>query len=508
MKIAINAAWMQPGKAGGMEWYARNLIQQMGEVDSKNDYLLVTSDLNDEIFSDEMPSHWQRYVHNGHDVSPAWYRKAPAVSSSTSLPRVLRRSGVDVLFCPFMYSLPEETDIPTVITIPDLQHEHLPNMFHPYELGSRVLGYRRSMERAATVLAISEAVRNDILTVYAELDPTKVVATPLGLNDDCRNVDAAEARRLGLATAVRHRLNFPFFYYPANSWPHKNHQQLLTAFKSAIEQGCKTHLVLSGSVEGFQSNFGQMVDELGLKSWVHHVGYVSRSEVFGLYNRAEALVFPSRFEGFGLPILEAMHLGTPVVCSDIAPLREVGGDHATYFDPDDSEAIANALLVSARRENAETTSATSAGHAAKFTYANTAKRTIAALEDAHRQSARDQKALRSDPHCEQIQTFELALRSPIGISFRCRCAAEQPLAEPVSGRSVAASIDGHVLIHQDLPCSGEHQSRGEISGAAEPIPRLRTLAVGAFADGGGPRPDLVIDELVVEDAHYGSIQVI
>src|SRR5215213_8016876 len=122
----------------------------------------------------------------------------------------------------------------------------------------------------------------------------------------------------------------PFLLYPASPWPHKNHARLLEAFTLVRRERPELRLVLTGSGHGV------------LPDGVESVGYVTQDELASLYRRASALVFPSLYEGFGQPPLEAMACGCPVACSDLPPLREVCGDAAVYFDPEDPEAIAAA----------------------------------------------------------------------------------------------------------------------------------------------------------------------
>ncbi len=506
MKVAVNAAWMTPGKAGGMEWYARNLVRELGRMVTDHEFVLVTSERNDHVFA--TPTAWERIVHDGTDVDPVSYRRRP---EGPSLGRKLERRGVDVLLCPFMYSLPEDTDIPTVNTIPDLQHEHLPKLFNPFELGSRLMGYRRSIDRAARVLSISEAVRQDLLATFPGLDPGHVVATPLGLNEDCREVDSAQAHELALATAVAHRLERPFVYYPANAWPHKNHAALLDALAVAVANGADFDLVLSGSSENFAREHGARVQRLGLNDRVRHLGYVSRPEVFGLYHRARALVLPSRFEGFGLPVLEAMQFDTRVACSDIPALREVGGELVDYFDPEDPDAIA-ATLVAVAEAPDDIDHAGYIARLATYTYASTAQTTLTALESVYGQGGPTAPTAVSVPLSDPGvpitvgPRLPIALRSPRRVVLRCHRETPPSLLPRRDTGSVAVAVDGVVVMHRRVPAGGSHRLEVEFTMPLDQ-PEIRTLRVDGFTADGGPAEDLVIDELFVGDAHYGLVRV-
>jgi len=139
----------------------------------------------------------------------------------------------------------------------------------------------------------------------------------------------------------RHGLERPFLYYPAASWPHKNHVALLEALRLLLDRGrFDGDLVLSGLAREGHGEVEQAIARLRLTERVRLLGHVPGGELPALYGSAEALVFPSRFEGFGLPVLEAMACGCPVACSDTTSLPEVAGGAALLFDPGAPEDIA------------------------------------------------------------------------------------------------------------------------------------------------------------------------
>ncbi len=538
MKVAVNVAWMTPGQAGGMEYYARNLVRELG-ADTTHDYLLITSSLNDQVFEAEVSPRWERLLHDGDDLSPNAYRRR-AVPADESIALKLRARQVDLVLCPFMYALPQDPDLPTIVTIPDLQHEHLPELFNPFELGSRLLGYRRSIEHSVRVLAISEAVRTDILDTYPEVPPAKVVATPLGINEDCAAISTAEATHLGRATAVRHRLTKPFLFYPANSWPHKNHLGLLEGFRLALDQGLDIELVLTGSTKDFESRIGSAIASHQLEGRVRHLGYVSRNEILGLYRRSLGLILPSRFEGFGLPVLEAMALGTRVACSDIPALREVGGDAVQYFDPDSPADIATAIQTLAEpaplpdyKDRLE-----------RFTYARTAARTVEVLAEVEAELAAAKVS--GQPHASAasralpvdtspaataplssksqglarqpilleapgIPTAEVHLpvtvRSPNRIVLRCHTTAGAGSTDS-GARSVAIAVNGVVGSHERLGGNGSQELIAPIAHIPFGGPQTASLAVLARNADGTRATDVVIDELFVDDDHYGLVRMV
>jgi glycosyltransferase involved in cell wall biosynthesis len=208
---------------------------------------------------------------------------------------------------------------PTVVTLHDLQHRDLPQLFSRTERAYRAVAYDGAAKRADAVIVISEFVRGRALELLG-LDAARVHVTPLGLDHATLRPGAGERE--------------PFLYYPARPWPHKNHQALFEALPLIRRERPGLRLVLTGG--------GELAR---LPEGVEALGHVPRTRVIELLQRASALVFPSLYEGFGLPPLEAMACGTPVACSNAGALPEVVGDAAQLFDPRDPQAIADATLA-------------------------------------------------------------------------------------------------------------------------------------------------------------------
>jgi glycosyltransferase involved in cell wall biosynthesis len=204
------------------------------------------------------------------------------------------------------------------VTLHDVQHLDLPHLFSRAERAYRAIAYDRAARQADRVVVISEFVRQRAVKRLG-LDPARVAVTPL----------AVDTTRLRPAAVERE----PFVLYPAKPWPHKNHARLFEAFERVRSARPGLRLVLTGGG----------VYPL-LPDGVEALGHVPRGQVVELMQRAAALVFPSLYEGFGLPPLEAMACGCPVACSDAAALPEVTAGAARLFDPSDPQAIADGLL--------------------------------------------------------------------------------------------------------------------------------------------------------------------
>jgi glycosyltransferase involved in cell wall biosynthesis len=237
------------------------------------------------------------------------------------LRKVLQFERLDAVHFPLSVMIPPPgSAVPAAVTVHDLQHELYPRFFSRSELAYRRVLYRRSVRSSRIVIAISEHARETLLTRYG-LDPSRVVAIPLGID------------HLRLRPAEEPEPREPFLLYPANPWPHKNHARLYEAFALARRDRPELRLVLTGTGH----------DPRALPDAVESRGRVPYDELVRLYRTASALVFPSLYEGFGLPPLEAMACGCPVAVSRATSLPEVCGDAAEYFDPLSPEDMARAV---------------------------------------------------------------------------------------------------------------------------------------------------------------------
>jgi glycosyltransferase involved in cell wall biosynthesis len=247
-------------------------------------------------------------------------------------------AGVEVMHFPIQDAF--TTPIPSIYQPHDLQHLHLPELFSAWERARREAIYRTHCERAALVVAMTSWGRRDFIDSYG-LPPEKVTVVPGG--SVLREYPAPARSDLN---RLRSRLSLPdsFLLYPAQTWPHKNHERLLWALARIRDEGGMTiPLVCPGRQTRYFSRIRGLVSGLGLAKTTSFPGFVSSLELRGLYELGTALVFPSRFEGWGLPICEAFDGGLPVASSTATGLPDVVGDAGLLFDPDDVAAIARQL---------------------------------------------------------------------------------------------------------------------------------------------------------------------
>jgi glycosyltransferase involved in cell wall biosynthesis len=264
------------------------------------------------------------------------------VAMGKRLSAQLRSRGVQVVH--FAYQRYFETDLPFVFEPWDLQHRHYPQYFSAAELRLRDSLYREACERASLVVVPTHWGKKDLLAWLA-IDPRKIAV--IG-----RGAGAIERPPSGMPVKTNAGR---YILYPAKFWPHKNHATLFEALNILRRQGHDVRLVCTGDpAEALPAPLRKLIARIGIEQSVSFLGHVERSELVVLLANAEMLVFPSLFEGYGIPVLEAMALQVPVVCSSIGPLVEVAGGAAEPFDPasadDMAAAIGRVWVDDARRE--------------------------------------------------------------------------------------------------------------------------------------------------------------
>jgi glycosyltransferase involved in cell wall biosynthesis len=311
--IAIPLLTLVPGRLGGSETYVRELLRGLGRAGSDS-YRVVLPPVAPGA-GEGLPS-----------VVAQEYRRASstperllAMGLASARPGRLAAylDGADVVHFPLTIELPR-TGLPKVVTLHDVQHVDLPELFPRAERALRSALWHRSLRRAQRVIATTAFVR-DRAVAKLGLDAERVRVVPLGLDHDVLRPGAVERE--------------PFLLYPARPWRHKNHARLYEAFAQVRRERPELRLVLTGG-----GDFGAVPEGVDVR------GHLTQAELVSLLQRASALVFPSLYEGFGLPPLEAMACGCPVVCSNAGALPETVGGAARLFDPHDPQAIADAVL--------------------------------------------------------------------------------------------------------------------------------------------------------------------
>ncbi|MBT63402.1 MAG: hypothetical protein CML13_09355 [Puniceicoccaceae bacterium] len=253
-------------------------------------------------------------------------------------PAIVKELNPDLIH--FVHQNCFRTDRPFLYTPHDLQHEYYPEYFTKRTVMVRRYLYKYYAERASAVVCISKACQQDVvkyLGVSADKCPV-IYNAPVTEGYDQPEDSVLDSVR------AKYALPRSFFFYPARSYPHKNHIALVRAVAQLRDAGTVVQVVCSGApTPYFKQTVLPLIESLQLQSQFHFVGFVSTSELNALYALATALVFPSQFEGFGLPLIEAMRAGLPVMCSNNSALPEVVGEAALTFEAEDVVEIATHL---------------------------------------------------------------------------------------------------------------------------------------------------------------------
>ena len=329
MRIAIDAHAVGTG-LGGNESYATNLIEALAAIDSVNEYTLyVTRPEAVKKFADRWPNFAVRQTRP----------HTPLIRIPLTLSTALRKNPVDILHVQF--TAPPFAPCPVVVSIHDLSFEHLPETFNRRSRAQLRLTVRRSARKATHILALSEHARADIIATYG-IAPERVTAIPLAAADRFRPItDERELQR------VRHTYGIAGDYILSvgSIQPRKNLARLITAYARlrTDPRHNNLQLVIVGRQAWLVGETLRAIRESGVSDSINLTGYVPDADLPALYSGARCFIYPSFFEGFGLPPLEAMKCGVPVIAGNRTSLREVVGDAGLLVDPLDPQEIAVGL---------------------------------------------------------------------------------------------------------------------------------------------------------------------
>jgi len=370
MHVGLNLVYLVPGETGGMETYARELIPAL--VDERPE-LRITAFVNIEAH-EAGDGPWSELA--GCVRVPVRARRRPewVRGEQQLLPRLAARNGVDVLHS-LGSTAPLWGAFRRVVTIQDVIYRIYPEAHGG--LRARAMGVLVPLaaRRSHRVIVPSESTRNDLVRLLG-VPQAKIDVAPLGIG--AREAEAADEADL------RERLRLgarPVALSASAKRPHKNLLRLLDAW--ALLPVERPVLVLPGYPTPHEGQLREHAARLGLDPDVRFLGWMPAADLEGLYRIASCVVFPSLYEGFGLPVLEAMAHGVPVACSDRGSLREVAGEAARFFDPESPEAIAGAVAEllgdPAARERLRRTGLE---QARRFTWGATARATLRSYEAA------------------------------------------------------------------------------------------------------------------------------
>lgn len=360
-RVAIDAR-SRTGTTGGVQQFTLGLLHSLGRLPDEGDEYLALTFADDaawlapavsrrvHLLSARLPatrrgllgSLRRRALTQFPFVRSGWTRLRRSLPTGEELARsdgTVERVGVDVMH--FVRQMAFLTEIPSIYHPWDLQHIHLPQFFTDRERRIRDNAYQSFCARAARIVAATSWTKADLVKTYG-IAAERIMVIPVAQDPDGYPVPSSED-----IAEVRKVFDLPerFLIYPAQTWPHKNHLLLLEALARTGGVHHETiNLVCTGHLNEHYAEIKRAVDRHHLGDRVRFLGYVTAAQLQAIYRCSTGMIFPSLFEGWGIPIVEAFMAGTPVACSSATSLPALVRDAALVFDPNDVGQIVEAAL--------------------------------------------------------------------------------------------------------------------------------------------------------------------
>jgi glycosyltransferase involved in cell wall biosynthesis len=361
----------------GNETYIRNLLNNFARLDKEAEFVTYLS--RETAFSSVPDRFVKRLVPEN-----------PYLRVGLDLARKTREDVPELLHV--QYTSPLFCRVPVVATVHDLSFLEHPEYFTRFRALQLRLSVKRTVQRAARIITVSEFSKESILRAY-NLREEKIVVIPNGVSSEFRPIDREVARR-----ALQPHLSVPFILCVSDVQPRKNHLRLVSAFERLLAANPRLphHLVIVGKETWFSPVVKAAAAKSSVSGRIHFTGFVPDDQLLRYYNACDLFVYPSLYEGFGLPILEAMACARAVACSNTASMPEVADSAALLFDPNSIEqivrAMADLLLDAGLRGRMERLGLQ---NAAKFSWETSAARTLDVYYAVAGTKRRSQEAVRS-----------------------------------------------------------------------------------------------------------------
>lgn len=325
MRIGIDLTWLKPKKSGGAESYIRNLLDGFLEMEDDNKYILFTAKDNDEAFNNYLSDNRIEKIlcnTNANDV------KGHLMWQNLKFYKVLKKNNVEFCFFP-VYEMPiyKDKKIKTATTIHDIQAFHYPEYFSKLQNIWFKLGWKTTLKNADATIAISEYTKTDLENNFKKINKVVMIYNPIVLNDS-NKIDFDEIKK-------EYNIEKEEYYYTVCSLlKHKNLNTLIDVMEKIVKDNIDVpkKLVISGVGGSQRESLIKSINEKGLDNNIILTKFVSNEERNCLIKNSNAFLFPSIFEGFGMPPIEAMELGTRVITTKCTSLQEVTKNKCAYVD--------------------------------------------------------------------------------------------------------------------------------------------------------------------------------
>lgn len=330
MRIAISLLNFRPGRVGGTETYLRQLVSHLAKLARPSEEIVVLAD-------EQVAAEFDNLAVGVLEATPAAVERMRFLEATTgyrarSVERLIESVAPDVVLFPQQTIFPKRVDVPAVLVVHDLYHVHFPKNLSFLQRMYRNAAYTPAVRRADQVITVSDFTRRQVIEHYGIADTDRVHTV----------LHAAPEFPTRSISAIRS--TEPFVYYPAVTHPHKDHITLLRTVAELHARGRFPYkLVLSGERTPHWRTLVGEIRRLGLENVVQHLGFIEYEEVLRLYQSAVAMVFPSQYEGFGLPVAEAASVQCKVITSDIDVFRELGVPDEFRLDFADADRFQGAL---------------------------------------------------------------------------------------------------------------------------------------------------------------------
>ncbi|MBE9007108.1 glycosyltransferase family 4 protein [Fortiea sp. LEGE XX443] len=354
IRIAIDLTPLLPdGKNGGAKILTLTLLKKIQQIVPNYQFLLLTAPWNHLELAEYETENTQRILlteliadseskFSIQQVKHLFKRIKFKLARLTYLKNFLKTHQIDLLFCPFSAPRFAENGIPVVAIVYDTQHLDYPDFFDIKEQQLRTNFLNDLIHKAQKIICISEFCRQSLIKHF-NASADQLIVIPVSIQERWTGLSEEITNQYLLELGLSH---YRYAFYPANYWPHKNHRLLLKAYKIYKQKSpdSSLNLVFTGDLKEQENQLRQEVAAANLNDCIHFLGFLDEKHLEAVWRSCECLVFPSLYEGFGIPVLEAMYFDKPVLCSNAGSLPEVGGDAVIYFDPKNPEDLANCLL--------------------------------------------------------------------------------------------------------------------------------------------------------------------